>query len=486
MNRKSNAWAAALVLAAGLAVSVPAQDAGTAPLQNQNPVQNRAVRLSSVEGQVRITQAGGQLLTDQAVANTPLFDGFGIQAGDDGRAELQFPDGTIGRVVPDSSVSLAGLQQGAGDFVLDHGMAYFELRGAERVSFAGYIATASGSATIRVRLDDAPGEVAVFDGRIHLEGPGGLTADMRGGESVRLSPQGGALDVAELVEPDSWDAWNSDRDQALLAAAGSATPATRSMDDSANPAWGDLNQSGNWYDVPGQGYVWSPYQASDSSWDPYGSGYWMDTPSYGYTWISSENWGYLPYQCGLWNWYSGFGWGWAPGVCSPWWGGGVWIVNVGRGPVGWRPPIRPPRPRGPGNPRPGGGVHAVGPQPVIAVRREGPPLDGGLPLRDRRTPVTIAGATVTPLHPVAVRPVYNHQPAHTAMQYNGTGSGGSTAGSGTRPGYPTYTTPANGPAGASHARPAAGGVKSASAAPHAAPPPAPRVAAPPPPPPPHK
>jgi hypothetical protein len=494
MRKKITTWAAALALTAAWSVSARTQDAGTGPIQNpaQNPAQNRAVRLSTVEGQVRILQAG-QAITDQAVANTPLFDGFAVQTGDDGRAELQFPDGTVGRIPPDSSVSLDGLQQGAGDFVLDHGMGYFELRGGERVRFNNYVATAAGSAVVRVKLDEAPGEIAVFDGAVHLDGPDGITGDLHGGQSVKIVPRDSMLNVANIIEPDSWDAWNSDRDQTLTAAASSATPATRGMDDAANPAWGDLNQNGNWYDVPGEGYVWSPYDASNGSWDPYGNGYWMDTPGYGYTWISGYSWGYTPYQCGLWNWYSGFGWGWAPGTCTPWWGGGIYVVNVGRGPGGWHPPTRPilPRPRGPGYPRPGGGnggVRAVGPQPILTVHRTGPPVETGLPLRDRRTPVAIGGATVVPMRPVNVRPVYNHQPARTPMQFNGAGGtnpgvpGTSNPATGNRNGYspapgqyqpkPGYTPPPSNN-GASHARPAPSAPRAAPAAPRAAPPPPP-------------
>src|ERR1700678_391760 len=259
MKRKFITWPAAFALLVAISASVQAQDAGTGQGQNQ------AVRLSTVEGQVRILQSG-QSVTDQAEPNTPLFNGFGVQTGDDGRAELQFPDGTVGRIPPDSSLSLDGLQQGAGDFVLDHGMAYFELRGAERVRFGGYTATSAGAAVLRVKLDEAPGEIAVFDGAIHVDGPDGITADLHGGQSVRIAPKDSMLNVADLIEPDSWDAWNSDRDQALTSAASSATPASKSMDDAANPAWGDLNQNGNWYDVPGEGYVWSPYDASNGSW----------------------------------------------------------------------------------------------------------------------------------------------------------------------------------------------------------------------------
>jgi hypothetical protein len=51
----------------------------------------RAVRLSSVDGQVQLAQ-GNQVLADEAVANTPLFAGTRVTTGDDGRAEIQFED----------------------------------------------------------------------------------------------------------------------------------------------------------------------------------------------------------------------------------------------------------------------------------------------------------------------------------------------------------------------------------------------------------
>ena len=72
----------------------------------------------------------------------------------------------------------------------------------------------------------------------------------------------------------------------MTTAAASRTAATEAAPDNKNPAWSDLDANGNWYNVPDQGYVWSPYEASSPDWDPYGTGYWMNTPGYGYAWIS--------------------------------------------------------------------------------------------------------------------------------------------------------------------------------------------------------
>jgi len=392
---------AALTLGAlALAPALRADDAA--------PAAARAVRLSSVDGQVQIAQ-GNQVLADGAVANTPLFEGTRLVTADDGRAEIQFEDGSVVRLSPNSALTLTVLR-GAGpnsqaEITLEGGLGYFELQsgpqpGAMSVRFGDSVATASGFTVLRINMDNAPGELSVFSGNAHLERGSALAVDLHGGESVALS----ANDVTrytlnESIEPDSWDSWNSDRDQVLTSESAAKTGATSNYAQSGNPAWNDLDANGNWYNVPGQGNIWSPYDASNAGWDPYGNGNWMNSPGYGYTWVSDNSWGYLPYSCGLWSWYDSFGWGWAPGIggCSPWWGGGVYYgPNIGSGYGGYRPPTRPHPPR---RPLSGG---------LIAVNRRPMPLTGALPARDRTTVVRIAGYSVQPLHPVSPRPVYDH------------------------------------------------------------------------------
>jgi len=392
---------AALVLAVqGLAPGLRADDQGTAA---------RAVRLSSVDGQVQISQ-GKNVVASAAVANAPLFEGTRITTSDDGRTEIQFEDGSVARLSPNSAMTLNMLRgtsaSGEAEIELNGGLGYFELQasgqaGAIRVRFGDSVVSASGYTVMRVSLDNPPGELAVFSGNAHLERGTAVTVDLHGGESLALNTSAAnPYTLNETIEPDSWDSWNSDRDQALTSQAASATGATKDYSDSSNPAWNDLDANGNWYNVPGQGNIWSPYDASDPGWDPYGNGYWMNSPGYGYTWISGNSWGYLPYQCGMWNWYDSFGWGWAPGMsgCNPWWFGGAYFgPNIGRGFGGYRPPSRPMPPR-----RPFGG------RGLVAVSRRPTPMTGALPQRDRTGVVTIAGHSVMPLHPTSPRPVYDH------------------------------------------------------------------------------
>jgi hypothetical protein len=390
------------------APNVCAEDEGD-PAASQGA---RAVRLSFVEGEVHLYQ-GNQPVADQAVANTPLFEGARIETGNDGRAEIQFEDGSVARLSPESSLTLTvlrGLSANAernAEMSLNNGLAYFELQGDTdsnhtRLVFGGIQVTANGYTVLRLNLDKAPGEVAVFSGNAHIDGAVSPPLDLHGGESVALNGTDlGNSTVAETIEPDSWDAWNTDRDQELSALAADQTPATENLPDNKNPAWGDLDANGNWYDVPDQGYVWSPNEATNPNWDPYDNGYWMNTPGYGYMWVSGYPWGYMPYSCGSWNYFSTFGWGWSPGMCNPWWGGGGgWVVNIGFAPPRYRYPVRP-RPR---NPRPMTG-HEPAPMPLIAVNRHAAsPSNTMLAPRDRTGTVMIAGRSVNPLRPIQQQP----------------------------------------------------------------------------------
>lgn len=418
------AWLTCAALLAALAwfpAPTRAQDDSQSAAQGDGQPA-RAVRLSYVDGKVQLSQ-DGQITSQQAVANTPLVQGMNITTADDGRAEIQFEDGSVARVAPNSSLTLAVLSgsgsSGDAEMDLDHGLAYFELQGTGQVGQMGIhlgdnVITASGFTVLRITDDTPPGEVAVFSGNAHIDRASGSSLDLHGGESVSFDssdPSGYVL--AETIQQNSWDSWNSDRDQALSAEASAQTnvPADLAPGNTSNPAWNDLDSNGTWYNVPGQGYVWSPYDASNASFDPYGNGNWVWTPGFGYTWASAYSWGYLPYSCGAWNFYNGFGWGWAPGFggCTPWWGAGFYGGPViGFAPTWYRPVHRPYGPgvvRGPGHGL--GPIHKPvrgRPIPVVAVNRKPPVLSSGLPSRGHDLPVSIGGQRIYGLRPVGARP----------------------------------------------------------------------------------
>ena len=429
------------VLALAAVFVVPALVAQSTP--------NRAVRLSYVDGQVKLTQ-GQQVLADPAPVNTPLFEGMQLTTGDSGKAEIQFEDGSVARISPDTSLTIAALRgQGtAGDaqLLVNSGLAYFELQGGNvagkfTVLFGNSAATASGFTVLRVDLDNPPGALAVFSGNAHLQITGAANSvDLHGGESVALSSAG--PDVSESIEPNSWDAFNSDRDQALTTEAATQTTASADLGQTHNPAWSDLDANGNWYNVPGQGYVWSPYDAANQGFDPYGNGNWMYTPGYGYIWASAYPWGYVPFQCGAWNFYNNFGWGWAPGMggCNPWWGLGFYGgPNIGYAPGGYIPIARPVAP---------GRLPGRGPVPIYPVHRSPWVEQSAFAGHNENRTVTINGARVEALRPMPSQSVPNHAPPATYSRGSVPNHGAQAGVPGaqpavTRPAY-SFTRPANG------------------------------------------
>jgi hypothetical protein len=496
----------------------PLDDEAAADSGSKAPA-SRAVRLSFVEGAVQVVQ-DGQVIADPAYANLPLFEGAQVITGGEGRAEVQLEDGSLARVSPNSTITFSVLQQqGNGsrtEIVVNSGLTYFELQPSTgehslRVHYGTTSFAASSFSVVRVTADEPPGELAVFSGNVHLERGNTLQVDVHGGESLHLNgTEGSGYNIAETIEPDSWDSWNADRDQLLNSESADKTAASGSFVNGQGMGMNDLDSNGNWYDVPGQGFVWSPYDAQlqGAGWDPYGFGHWVYYPRYGYVWASGYGWGYAPYSCGLWNFYDNFGWGWAPGGgCSPWWGGGGYYggyggggwYNIGRSPRGYQPPRRP-QP-GPIHPHPGGPhpvtpVHRVG-LPTVPVDRR-PTGGGSVPVTGRprpSQPVTIAGHTVEPLRPVAPRTTYER-----ANGFVGRGDQaqnpvyGVQSGTGSHPGYapmpsrpisqpqPGYRPPSSGytppprPQPQQPSHPSYGGGGGYNGGGHSSPPPAPAPA----------
>jgi hypothetical protein len=432
----------------------------------------RALRLSSVEGQVRVEQ-DGQVLADPALANMPLFAGSQVTTGNDGRTEIQLEDGSVIRLSPNSTLTFPVIEKrGSGthtEVVLNGGLAYFELQPSTsesslRVSYGSASFAATSFSVVRITLDTPPGELAVFSGNVHLDKGDSLQLDIHGGESLALdSGNSTKYELHESIQPDSWDTWNADRDQLLNAEASQQTSASGSLGGTV-AGMADLDANGNWYDVPGQGYVWSPYdaQTQGASFDPYGYGHWVYYPRYGWVWVSGYGWGYAAFDCGEWNYFDSFGWGWAPGGgCSPWWGGGGWGYNLGNGPRGYRPPVRPIKP--PIHPHPVGGRTLVASNVVPVDRRV---AGSGSGIYGRPSgPVTIAGRTVEPLKPIAPRQQYDHPGGVVAgaRPANGYFPAPSTTYSGVRPvasgGHPVASAPSHASysGGASHSAPSGGG-----------------------------
>ncbi len=384
-------------------------------------------RVSFVQGSVQLLAGQGNDF-QQAVMNMPVVDGSRLQTGGDGQAEVEFGDGSVARLTPNSALQFDHLAQDQVQLEQLGGLSYYEFNVGQghpgfSVQFANLNMQPATNSIVRIGLD-AGWDVAVMSGAINVQGQGIPGVNVSENQSIRAGDNSGApYTVAQGINGDSWDNWNQDRDQAIAQEASQQTPV---RDDAANPQsenWNDLDADGNWYPVEGQGNVWVPAGVG-SDWDPYGAGYWAYYPTFGYTWISSYPWGWLPYHSGSWNYYS-FGWGWSPGP-NP---GRTWVpVTVVRvHPPGWSMPLRPPT--------------GARPQPgrLVVVDR-GPAAKGPwafnhgtAPRPDHQQALNFNGRTITPVGRTDVRPQ-----AFTGARGTAPGSravlSGTFPGSGQRPG----------------------------------------------------
>jgi hypothetical protein len=365
-------------------------------------------RLTYVAGQVQLAGPGAEN-AQPAVLNVPILEGAVLTTANDGQAEIEFEDGSVVRLTPNSALSVVRLSaDGQGNLqtrlsLLD-GLAYLELRSSPRFVYTldaqGDAITPLENATFRVDLDQPPAVIAVLDGAVRVAAAsGGSQADAAAGQTLRSSaapgqPSVGQYLVKDGIDPDSWDQWNVDRDLAAANQAANQTVARNGFAGDQGYGWSDLDANGSWYDLPGQGEVWQPDIAAGAAdtgdaFDPYGYGNWAWTAGFGYIWASAYPWGWTPYRCGSWSYWGGFGWGWSPGQsCGVYgFGGHGFGVHLRRLPPTYHGPHPPP-------------IGPVPKRPLIPVHGGvAPPVQG----LHERIPRTIAGAQVRPLPPIGGR-----------------------------------------------------------------------------------
>lgn len=329
-------------------------DQSNPPAPPSDAVHQPILRLSDVKGDVRVYR-GDILAFPQAYINTPIAEGMRIVTGSSGRAEIQFADGSVARIAPNSSLLVAHLGSANDGFFSARlnaltGLTYYELNtqsGQYTIGVGPETVVPQDNAVLRVDMDNLPWQVADIQGNLQLLHGTDLISTLQTGQNVSFRPSDPEMfQLSDNIPPNSWDQWNSDRDSELAQLASS----DNSSVSSDNSAWNELNAYGDWYNVPGYGEGWAP-SGVGADWDPYGYGWWGYYPSWGYTWISGYPWGWWPYHCGYWNWFGGSGWMWFPSSCG--WGygsyggyGGGWypVSIIQSAPPHYHKLIRPVRP----------------------------------------------------------------------------------------------------------------------------------------------
>ncbi|MCI0620210.1 MAG: FecR domain-containing protein [Acidobacteria bacterium] len=296
----------------------------------------RLLRVSLVQGDVTYQRTDLDRWVDLSI-NTPILEGDKIWVGRDGRAEVEFENGSFARLSENTIVELSRLPdvndtQGI-EIRLNQGLASFDILPA-----AGFaVHTSLFSARLRdaasFRLDvetDGSGRLVVFHGRVEVSGAS-TRLFLRNGETVRfLSQDADRYYLETNYVKDDWDRWNDERKDYL-------SKITQERFHYGDRGWttADLYNYGSWYDVPTYGRIWRPTVSID--WVPFRSGRWVWYSSFGWTWVSYEPWGWVPYHYGRWANVTGYGWSWVPGPRYVSWCPGA--VNWVQGPhwVGWVP-----------------------------------------------------------------------------------------------------------------------------------------------------
>jgi hypothetical protein len=325
--------------------------------------QARVVRLSDVQGDVQIDRNTGQY--EKAFLNLPLAQGVKLQTRNDGRAEVEFEDGSTLRITPNTVISFPQLSlRDSGTKVstvhLQEGTAYVNFAGAKddefTLTFAHEKLALAHSAHLRVEMADTAATLAVFNGDVQVEGDSGTVAVSKNHTATFDLTDDDHYTLAKNLEPDPYDTWDKQQDQYHQ------QYASKSYSSYSPYAYGtnDLNYYGNFSNVAGYGTLWQPFFAG-AGWDPFMNGAWAFAPGFGYGWVSGYPWGWTPYHYGSWVYVPTYGWGWQPG--------GSW--------AGWSAPrvVHPPTnfvlPQAPSNSSQGIVAVNRGPAPVQLGRSSG-------------------------------------------------------------------------------------------------------------------
>lgn len=306
-------------------------------------------RVSVIQGSA-VVQRGDSHTQSAAVRNTPLLPGDYISTGQTSRAEVQFDGETAVRLggnvqarVTDNDPNNRRMQ--LADGTIEVGM----VRNGQAIDIDTPSATVRVHETGDYRISigkDGSSWVTVRRGTVDIVTPQQTYALQQGRTLVaRGSASNPAISYTSAIAFDSFDDFNAQRDQTMVAAL-NASP-------NLNPSiagYDNLNAYGQWQDVAGYGQAWVPDQTS--GWAPYRDGSWAWEGGYGWTWVGAEPWGWAPYHYGRWFWANGYGWAWYPPSYynTPAWspalvgfygfGGGVSVgVSFGFGYpyVGWCP-----------------------------------------------------------------------------------------------------------------------------------------------------
>ena len=243
--------------------------------------QVRIVRLSQVEGAVQVDRNSGQGY-EKAFPNLPITQGSKLRTGADGRAEVEFEDGTTLRITPKTVVEfpeLSARDSGAKntEVKVSEGTAYLDLKATKDEEFTLVFGrekfVLAKPVHLRLQMGDTESSLAVFKGKVQVEGPAGAVNVGRDETATFDFLNDDKHTIAGNLEADPYDAWDAQQQNYHKSYAGSSSYSPYSY------GMSDLNYYGNYLNVPGYGLSWQPY-FTGAGWNPFMDGAWFSYPGF--------------------------------------------------------------------------------------------------------------------------------------------------------------------------------------------------------------
>ena len=318
---------------------------GEADKASASDVMPLAARVDRLDGEVGIDRQTDpqdsnqdQSKTDwaKATVNTPVSVGSRVYVKDKSHAAIAFSGRNYARLNPRTSLDVLSLSQRRTQLALRDGSGIFDV-GALAPGELFEVATPNGAVDFQqpglyqVGIDERGSTLlSVLSGIAQVVGLAGsgqvgrgqlLTFGGNDGSEAYVSQLDSGVcgnitnDYYSYRYPKTYDGRYADyqryQDDPYYYDPYRRSPSYQYIPDDAEVAGlEDLDDYGDWEDVPGQGHSWCPRVSSN--WAPYRDGSWYNDQPLGLTWVSNERWGWAPYHYGRWvnvnqRWY------WVPG-----------------------------------------------------------------------------------------------------------------------------------------------------------------------------
>lgn len=299
-------------------------------------------RIRALEGDAVLQRQQEQDQVD-ATINSPVFTGD-LLSTEDGRAEVEFPDGTVLWLDSDTQIEFLGMEdpesgtREATALRLHEGRIEIDYRGGgsgdPRIDTPESSVYLQGEGRFRVESDGGVTTLIALRGTAELAGDDGSML-VRDGMMSRVE-LGSAPDEARsynTLRLDDFDSWCEERMASYLPEdEGDDREYVQAVPQPVRHYVTELDNYGDWEWMVSYGWVWRPASYT-VGWRPYYNGYWTWCPR-GWAWVAYEPWGWVPYHYGRWQWLSSAGWFWIPGGVFS----GAWVSwAVTPSYIGWCP-----------------------------------------------------------------------------------------------------------------------------------------------------